>query len=189
MTDKRLAEMTPDELFRNWERDHSTCHLWTHVRALIQRATREAREGMVPKYRLDATIRELLVMTDYWREAMAQRDEARTQLREAESTIAALREQVAGLKERTETAERIGNEYRKWWKESEAKRHCRCWADRAPDEPCICPAPVEAAPQAAVPSVMGYSLEVNAPDAPDTVTVKHNGKPVFTVALATGGGR
>jgi hypothetical protein len=95
MTDTRLVDMTPDDLRRNWERDHSTCHLWTHVRGLVQRATREAREGIVPKYRLDATIRELLVMTDYWREAMAQRDEARTQLTEAESTIAALREQVA----------------------------------------------------------------------------------------------
>jgi hypothetical protein len=75
----------------------------------------------------------------------AERDEARTQLREAESTIAALREQVAGAgrKALTECADDADASF------SGDGIRIRAWRD------AHYPAPVEAAPQAAVPRVVG----------------------------------
>jgi hypothetical protein len=158
MTDKRLADMTPDDLRRNWERDHSTCHLWTHIHALIQRATREADER--------------------WRKQVAETES---------STIAALREQVAGF-EPVDLMPMLNAAKREALSiladEMERERIVKSCGGVRVFRDQHYPAPVEAAP-----SVEGYSLEVNAPNAPDTITVKHNGKPVFTVALATGGGR
>jgi hypothetical protein len=107
----------------------------------------------------------------------------RKQVAETESaTIAALREQVAGAKNEGAREALTGLSADVWAHGISSPESFDIRVMRFRDREY--PAPVEAAP-----SVEGYSLEVNAPNAPDTITVKHNGKPVFTVALATGGGR
>jgi hypothetical protein len=183
MTDKRLAEMTPEELTKLFLETSPTPY-GDALHALIQRATREAREGMV-SYELLTEEREVGIKNvAFFR---TQRDEARTQLREATEKLEVQGKSNAAkqarnellalqLREAQSLADRLQAERDTLaWDKGVAERRAKHEGARealtrlaeifesigsnVPLSHAVnlrdkqYPAPVEAAPQAAVPSV------------------------------------
>lgn len=73
----------------------------------------------------------------------ARRHELAARLHDTKASLAAARfcaELAAAERERD-------REYPAPTEREGARTHCGCWADRAPNEPCVCPTPPQAAPE------------------------------------------